>query len=198
MFDDKFPHRFFLTNHFAMRKVKNMKRDRRQNAALPNINPRLFKVFLIGTLGLAGCRSGITNIPVAPDSETGQAIRKMDYMAAHGGLKPEDEATYRAKAVEFIRYAQAGDVEQMLKITSLLSYATQTNSLRSLYAEQVVPQFTHTEVTWEAHGKPNIDEQKNIGLVFTGTAQGATTFSFDVAVAKENGMIVILGVRNHH
>ena len=120
--------------------------------------------------------------------------------AAHGGIKPEDELDYRAKAMEFIRYAQAGNVDEMLKITSSQSYASQTNSLSNLYAGQVVPQFKHTDVTWDAHCRPNKDEHNNVGLVFTGTAHGATTFSgattytFDVAVAKENGILFIINI----
>ncbi len=157
-------------------------------------------IFLAGAFGLVGCQSGITNIPVSPDSETGQAIRRMDYMAAHGGIKPEDEPDYRAKAMEFVRYAQAGNVDEMLKITSPQSYASQTNSLRSLYAGQVIPLFKHTDVTWNARCWSDKDEQKNVVLRFIGTAHGATTFSgattysFDVAVAKENGVLYVVNI----
>ena len=77
--------------------------------------------------------------------------------------RPEEELPYREKAEEFIQYAQAGDVNKMLEITSRLSYATQSDSVRTIYAQQVVPQFAGTTVTWAAHGQGNIDEHNNAG-----------------------------------
>jgi hypothetical protein len=86
----------------------------------------------------------------------------------------------------------------MLEITSTLTHATKTDSVRSLYANQVVPQFEGTVVTWDAHSKGDIDEQNNAGLMFTGTAQGKKTFSFDIVVMKENGKLVVINIRKHH
>jgi len=111
--------------------------------------------------------------------------------------RPEEEPPYREKAEEFIRYAQAGNVEKMLEMTSPLSFATQSDSIRTIYAQQVVPQFAGTTVTWAAHGQGNIDEHNNAGLLFVGTAHGKTTFSFDVVVMKENGKLVIINIRRH-
>lgn len=149
-------------------------------------------------LTLTGCQSGVTNIPVSPDSDTGLAIRRMDYMAAHGGLKPEDEPAYRETAMQFIRYAQAGDVQQMLAITSSQSFATQSDSVRTVYADQVVPHFQGVTVTWASKSAFITDEQRNPGLMFTGTVHGKKTYSFDVAVYKENGKLVVANIRAHH
>jgi hypothetical protein len=110
----------------------------------------------------------------------------------------DEEPIYQEKAAEFVRYAQAGDVDKMLEITSTLTHATQADSVRSLYADQVVPQFEGTVVTWDAHGKGDIDEQNNAGLMFTGTAKGKKTFSFDIVVMKENGKLVVINIRKHH
>jgi hypothetical protein len=112
--------------------------------------------------------------------------------------RPEEEPPYREKAEEFIRYAQAGDVAKMLEITSTHSYATQTDSVRTIYALQVVPKFAGTTVTWAVHGRGNIDENNNAGLLFVGTAHGKTTFSFDVVVMKEDGKLVIINIGAHH
>lgn len=112
-------------------------------------------------------------------------------------LGQNDEVGYREKAVEFIRYAQAGDVQQMLGITSDLSRATQSDSVHTVYAEQVIPQFQGSTVTWNDESTPTVDEQENIGLVFTGTAQGEKTFSFDVAVYKEKGTLVVANIQKH-
>jgi hypothetical protein len=111
---------------------------------------------------------------------------------------PAEAPAYKAKAEEFIRYAQTGDVDKMLGITSTHSFATQSDSLHTVYAQQVVPQFAGTVVTWDTRSKGDIDEQNNAGLMFTGTVRGKTTLSFDIAVMKENGKLVIINIRKHH
>lgn len=112
---------------------------------------------------------------------------------------PDEEPVYKEKAEEFIRYAQAGDVQQMLAMTSPQSHATDSGfTVSKIYAEQVVPQFEGTVVTWEPHGRGDIDEQNNAGLMFTGTAHGKKTFSFDIVVMKENGKLVVINIRKHH
>lgn len=108
---------------------------------------------------------------------------------------PDEEANYREKAAEFIRYAQADDVQQMLAVTSSRSHATQSDSVRTVYAEQVVPQFQEVTVTWDAQGMPITDETKNVGLKFVGTVHGKKTYSFEVAVYKENGKLVVANIR---
>lgn len=110
---------------------------------------------------------------------------------------PEEEPIYREKAAEFVRYAQAGEVDKMLEITSRLSRATQSDSLHTVYAQQVVPQFEGAVVTWNQRSQGNIDEHNNAGLMFTGTAQGKKTFSFDIVVMKEDGKLVVINIRKH-
>jgi len=89
-------------------------------------------------------------------------------------------------------------VDKMLDITSRLSFATQSDSVRTVYAQQVVPQFAGTIVTWNTRSKGIVDEHNNAGLMFTGTARGKTTFSFDIEVMKEDGKLVIINIRKHH
>lgn len=110
----------------------------------------------------------------------------------------KEEPGYRAKAEEFVRYAQAGDVEQMLKLTSVLSRPVLTSSTRALYRDQVVPAFRDTTVTWSSGSKPELDERNNVGLIFSGKAQGPIeTFHFNVAVMKENSALVIINIEGH-
>lgn len=151
----------------------------------------------LGAILLSGCQSGVQNIPVSPNSETGRAIGEMDYMAAHGGIKPSEEPDYHAKAVEFIQYAQAGNLAQMLADTSPQSYATESDSLRTVYADQVVPQFQNVTITWNDKSAPCHDEQNHPGLLFTGTVHGNKTYSFDVAVYRENGKLWVTNIRKH-
>ena len=119
-------------------------------------------------------------------------------MRAFRSPDPAEEGNSRAKAGEFVQYAQAGDVDKMLQITSPLSHATQTDSMRKLYAEQVVPAFRETTVTWQAGSTRDFDETDNVGYLFTGVAHGKTTFSFDVVVMKESGVLYIINIRKHH
>jgi hypothetical protein len=235
-----------------------------------------FTLLLLAVLILVGCQSGVTNIPVSPNSDlgrqmleldaTGRAVQNaplfskamLDFEAAHGGkctdvtfdrlqepgkkisryvrlylmegLSPtcgrliyyaritfddsantvvnreeiiegahvpsqDEEPSYRQKAQEFIQYAQSGNVQQMLAITSPLTHPTQDDSVRTIYAEQVVPQFQRSVVTWDAHGTPTIDEQNNGGLAFTGTAHGKKIFSFNVIVYRENGKLVVANIQ---
>jgi hypothetical protein len=111
----------------------------------------------------------------------------------------EEESSYREVAMNFIRFAQAGDVERMIEITSPLMYSADTHyTVRTGYTEQVIPQFHGTVVTWDPHGRPFTDDQYNAGLMFTGTAHGQKSFSFDLMVEKENGKLVIMNMRKHH
>jgi hypothetical protein len=109
----------------------------------------------------------------------------------------DEAAAFRKKAEEFIQYAQDANVDAMISVTSPATFATQAASIRDIYENQVVPQFKGTVVTWKDGNISNIDEHHNAGLLFTGTATGKSTFSFDVAVAKENGQIVIINIRKH-
>jgi len=231
-------------------------------------------LLLLAILPLAGCQSGVTNIPVSPDSEMGKQMLELDakgrafqnapsyskaiqdFEVSQGGkcadvvfdslqepgqrisryvrlymmegksptcggklycvrltfddsantvakrieilFGQDDVLSHREKAMEFIRYAQAGEIQQMLAITSPLTHATETDSVHSLYADQVVPQFQRRSVIWGSRSTPIIDEKKNVGLMVTGTAQGTNTYSFDVAVYKENGKFVVANIRKHH
>ncbi len=122
----------------------------------------------------------------------------MDFMQAHGGLNPDDEPAYREVAEHFIQSAQAGDVQQMLALTSKQTYATQSDSIHTVYADQVVPAFHEATVTWNAKSTPCRDEQNHWGYMFTGKAHAKKDYTFDIAVYKENGTIVIANIRSRH
>ena len=111
----------------------------------------------------------------------------------------DEEPSYREVAMEFVRFAQAGDVERMIEITSPLMYSTDAHyTIRTGYTERIIPRLRGTDVTWDSHGRPFTDDQYNAGLMFTGTAHGQKSFSFDLMVEKENGKLVIMNTREHH
>ena len=111
-------------------------------------------------------------------------------------LGPEEEASFRGKAEEFVQYAKEGKVEEMLAITSHLSYGEDKSSVRKVYAEDIIKVFQEAKVEWDSVPSPNIDEYKNVGLVFTGTVTGQKTFKFVVSVAAEKGRIVVISIKN--
>jgi hypothetical protein len=142
---------------------------------------KISPLFLCSVLLLQGC--------VSPQSDTAQ------FIATAGNL---DQQAYREKAAEFIRYAQAGDADQMLRITSKLSYATQSDSVRVVYTKQVIPAFRGTVVTWRSRGIACMDENGNVGFTFVGTAHGEKTHSFNIVVYEESGALVVANLSRHH
>jgi hypothetical protein len=238
-----------------------------------------FTLILIATLALVGCQSGVTNIPVSPNSELGRQMLEMDakgravqnapvfskamldFEATHGGKctdvtfdrlrEPgkkvsryvslylmeglsqtcgrliyyaritfddsantvvsrveilegahipgqDEEPSYRQKAQEFIQYAQSGDVQQMLAVTSPLTHPIEADSMRTIYAEQVVPAFHDAIVTWDPRCDAMIDENSNGGFIYTGTVSRKKTIRFEVWIFKENGKLVVVKIEGHH
>jgi hypothetical protein len=100
--------------------------------------------------------------------------------------------------MEFVRYAQAGEVDKMLEITSSFSFAKHSDSVRTLYAQEVVPRFEGTVVTWDKHSTGVTDDRYNGGLMFTGRSHGEETISFDIIVMKEDGKLVVINIKRHH
>src|SRR5690242_17122297 len=117
----------------------------------------LYALLLIAGLFASGCTFLHTRADLAR-------------FAPYAAPTAEEEASSREIAMKFIRYAQAGDVEQMLRITSPLSHTKAADAIRALYTEQVIPQFKDTVVTWKPHGKRSHDENNNPGITFSGDA----------------------------
>lgn len=108
-----------------------------------------------------------------------------------------EEAGYRAAAMEFVKAAQDGKVEDMLRLTSAL---TLTNSgaavVRTVYVEQVVPQLKGAEVRWDSGGEVLLDDTYNVGFQFSGKVIRADkSFPIYIIIMKEGGKFAVINFR---
>lgn len=134
---------------------------------------------------------GGTRFTIQRDSETNFPFSKFASLMKR-------ESDYRKRAEEFIQYAQTGELEKMLGISFL---AARTNSIRTEYEEQVIPQFhgavinlnaDSKVVTWHFNGSTNLDASDSLGIMFSGTAVGPKMFSFVVCVIEENEKLMVV------
>jgi hypothetical protein len=144
------------------------------------------------------CGSRIYAARITFDDAANTVANKVEILEGADVPNQNEEPSYRQKAQELIQYAQSGDLQKMLAITSSLSQAKGGKSMHTLYAEDVIPQFQGEVVTWGDQSIHAIDESNNGGLIFTGTTRGKKTFSFEVGVFKENGKLVIIEIQKHH
>ena len=108
----------------------------------------------------------------------------------------KNEELFRQRAVEFIRYAQSGDVDNLIKFTSPLTLKNSGNShVREVYSEQVVPAFRGTVVTWNKSGVLSKDEFRNTGFTFSGRAIKGASRVFYIDVFGEDGELFVTNIR---
>lgn len=104
-----------------------------------------------------------------------------------------EQKEYVAAAREFVRLAQAGDVDRMIEHTSVRTIRQSTlKQITESYRTYVVPRFKDAMVTWSGQHSPAIDETGNRGWDVAGRAQGSEAFSFFITVMKEDGRFVVV------
>ena len=113
------------------------------------------------------------------------------------GVKAE-EPSYKRKAVEFVEYAEEGDLQSMLRITS--PQATRDNggpeALKTIFEEIIIPKFIDSEVTWKGGAKAAYDKDYDVGLGFKGIAtKEGQTYKFMLYVFEENGELFFRNIR---
>ena len=109
-------------------------------------------------------------------------------------IGPKEEAQYKEKAAQFIKAAQGGKVDEMLALTSPLSYSTEGKTIREFYTSEVIPQFQGVDVAWQSGSAAITDERRNVGVAFTGHVTGRKTYNFRVAMYREKGKIVLVNI----
>ncbi|MEO8614016.1 MAG: hypothetical protein ABI600_02660 [Luteolibacter sp.] len=109
----------------------------------------------------------------------------------------QNEELFRQRAVEFIRFAQRGDVDNLMKFTSRLTLKNSgSNHVRKVYLEQVVPAFRGAVINWNKKGEICEDEFRNAGFTFSGLAHKEASKSFYLDVFGEGGELVITNIRS--
>lgn len=104
-----------------------------------------------------------------------------------------EQKQYVAAAQEFVRQAQAGNVDRMIAMTSTLT--VRNSDLRQLsegYRRHVVPRFKDATVTWADVHSPATDDTGNRGWEVAGRAEGAESFPFFITVMKEDDTYVVV------
>jgi hypothetical protein len=109
-----------------------------------------------------------------------------------------EQQPYVAAAQEFVRQAQAGDVDRMIGLTSPQTIRNSgRQQLKESYRTYVVPRFKGATVRWADAHVPATDETGNRGWDVVGNAEGAEAFSFFISVMKEKGKYVVVTIGRH-
>ncbi len=142
----------------------------------------LLAVVVIGNLTACSSFYSITN----PQKDMAQFLIP--------GVK-EREPQYRMKAEEFVKYAQAGNAEDMIRICSPETVKNNNGAavLKSKFEEKIIPKFLNSEVEWKGRGKIGYDEDYDVCLAFKGVAtRGEDVFKFSVSVFEEDNELVVV------
>jgi hypothetical protein len=170
-----------------------------------------------GTLGLKPIEKAlpyVTELPQGPRGSQGWTER---WVVSNGGISADidirfvedgvggatwsievpklasEQKQYVAAAQEFVRHAQAGNVDRMIAITSQKTvHNSDLQQLTESYRKYVVPRFKDATVTWSDPHSPATDEMGNRGWDVAGRAEGAESFSFFITVMKEDEKYVVV------
>lgn len=107
-----------------------------------------------------------------------------------------DETKYRQEARRYIRLAQAGDLDGLIRLTSPLTLSSQgRQKIVENYRNELIPTFRNSRVEWHSGGTIVYDLSYNVGLQFSGVVHGSRPSPFYVSLFKEDGKIVIANIR---
>lgn len=175
-----------------------------------------------GTLGIAPIEKALPYVTALPRGAPGSRSWKERWIVSRGNVSatidirfaedgaggatwsievPQADAEqkhYVAAAQEFVRQAQAGNVDGMIAATSSVTVRnSDPRQLAESYRQFVVPRFKDATVTWADAHTPATDDSGNHGWDVDGQAEGKESFSFFITVMKENGeyVVVTLGRR---
>jgi hypothetical protein len=102
-------------------------------------------------------------------------------------------------AQEFVRQAQAGNVDRMMALTSPQTIRNSgRQQVEESYRKYVVPRFKDATVRWSEFQLQATDETGNRGWDMIGHAEGAETFAFFITVMKEKGSYVVVTLGRHN
>lgn len=128
------------------------------------------------------------------DGERAAAMRALPQNLLDAVVRAESER-YIAAANAFVAQASEGHVVGMMALTSPLTLAIQgLNETHDQYAEDYVPRFRNATVEWDKDFVLISDETGNRGIELSGTLKGAKEYRIDIAVMREGGKHVVIGL----
>ena len=170
-----------------------------------------------GTLGIKPIEKALPYVTELPQGPPGSQAWTERWVVSNGGVSAaidirfledgaggatwsievpqlaSEQKQYVAAAQEFVRHAQAGNVDRMIAITS--EKTVRNSDLRQLtdsYRKYVVPRFKGATVAWADSHAVATDETGNRGWDVAGRAEGAESFSFFITVMKEDNKYVVV------
>lgn len=170
-----------------------------------------------GALGIAPIEKALPYVTALPEGPPGSRAWKERWIVSKGDLsaaidirfaedgaggatwsieQPQaaaEQKPFVAAAREFVRQAQAGNVERMIAITSKTTVRnSDPRQLAESYRRYVVPRFSDATVTWADAHAPATDDTGNQGWDVCGEAEGRESFTFFITVMKEDDEYVIV------
>ena len=108
----------------------------------------------------------------------------------------QNQDLFRSRAIEFVRGAQKGDVEKMLRYTSSKTLRNSgLDEVRRIYLNEVIPAFAGGSIKWSQSGVVSRDLSGNAGYRFDGCVSGKNHFCFEIFVFGEGGELMIVTIR---
>lgn len=104
---------------------------------------------------------------------------------------------YQVAAKKFVATAEKGDVQGLINQMSPKTVRKDgRKKIEKLYQTQLVPIFTKGDpITWSKNTKFIQDETRNPGVLFSLTVHSKPSQPFDIAVFKEDSVLVVSTIR---
>jgi len=103
---------------------------------------------------------------------------------------------FKARAIEFVDWAQKGDIQKMLRYTSSKTLRDSgLDEVRRVYVNDVIPAFKAGSIKWSQSGVVSRDLSGNAGYRFDGCVSGENHFCFEIFVFGEGGELMIVTIR---
>ena len=107
-----------------------------------------------------------------------------------------DETEYRQASRRFIKLAQAGDLNGLIRLTSPQTIRSHGSAkVAENYEKKLIPVFKESRIEWFLASKIIYDSDYNVGLEYSGLVHGIEPTAFYISIFKEDGKIVIANIR---
>ena len=106
-----------------------------------------------------------------------------------------NEKMYRQRALEFVGYARAGELDKLMHYTSAITIKIDgEDHVRKIYREKVIPAFVHSTVSWDSDAKLVYDHRRNPGFSYSGSIIKQQRSRFSIVIFGEDGAYVVASI----